>query len=196
MSALRLILLGLFALLVTGCATQSTDTRYNNAVWRGQRESLEKLDHWRLSGKLALFTPKQKGSVRLNWIQQGADYDLLLTSMIGTSVLTLHQRNGQIEIIDDQGRHYQDADPDALVYRLTGWPIPVTQLPTWIKGLPGHADYQLGDDGRVLSLKQDDWQLNYEGYARQRLWLLPTGLTLEGPDTRIKLVISDWQIEQ
>ena len=77
-----------------------------------------------------------------------------------------------------------------------GWPIPVAQLPTWIKGLPGNADYQLATDGRLESLRDQQWQIHYQGYARNRLWLLPTQLTLQGPQTTIKLVIHEWQIEQ
>ena len=195
MSSFRLIWL-FFVLLLSGCSTLSGPERYNDAVWRGQREALEQLTHWRLSGKLAVLTPGQKGSARLNWQQRGDDYDLILTTLIGTTLLELHQRQGQVEVIDDQGIRHRDQDSDALVYRLTGWHIPVSQLPTWIKGLPGQADFTLGNDGRITHLHNQQWQLSYQDYARNRLWLLPTGLTLEGPDTRIKLVIHEWQIEQ
>ena len=63
------LLLGL-----AGCAQPLQPTQYNELVWRGQREKLEQLDHWSLTGKLAIFTPQQKGSTRLNWKQQGNDY--------------------------------------------------------------------------------------------------------------------------
>ena len=66
MSSFRLIWL-FFVLLLSGCSTLSGPERYNDAVWRGQREALEQLTHWRLSGKLAILTPGQKGSARLNW---------------------------------------------------------------------------------------------------------------------------------
>jgi outer membrane lipoprotein LolB len=195
MSSSRLLWL-VFTLLLSGCATLGGDGQYNDAVWRGQREALEQLDHWRLSGKLAILAPGQKGSARLNWQQRGEDYDLILTTLIGTTLLELHQRNGQIEIVDNDGVRHSDTDSEALVYRLTGWHIPVAQLPTWIKGLPGQAEFTLGADGRINQLHNQQWQLSYQGYARNRLWLLPTGMTLQGPDTQIKLIIHEWQIEQ
>ncbi len=186
----------LFALFLVGCATTDSNTQYNEAVWRGQRESLEQLTHWNLAGKLAIITQNQKGSARLNWQQRGDDYDLILTSLIGTTIMELHRRQGRTEIVDDQGIRHSDSDSEALVYRLTGWPIPIAQLPTWIKGLPGNASYQLAADGRLESLQDHQWQIHYQNYARNRLWLLPTALTLQGPQTTIKLRINEWQIEQ
>ena len=186
----------LFALFLVGCATTDSNTQYNEAVWRGQRESLEQLTHWNLAGKLAIITQNQKGSARLTWQQRGDDYDLLLTSLIGTTIMELHRRQGRTEIVDDQGIRHSDSDSEALVYLLTGWPFPIAQLPTWIKGLPGNASYQLAADGRLESLQDQQWQIHYQNYARNRLWLLPTALTLQGPQTTIKLRINEWQIEQ
>lgn len=185
------LLLGL-----AGCAQPLQPTQYNELVWRGQREKLEQLDHWSLTGKLAIFTSQQKGSARLNWQQQGDDYKLVLTSLIGTTIMEIQRQQGVVTITDDKGVRRQDSNPQALVYRLTGWAIPIAQLPTWIKGLPGDADYQLGGDGRVTELRKGDWQLHYKDYALTRLWLLPTGLELNGPETRIKLVIDEWQIDK
>jgi outer membrane lipoprotein LolB len=196
MSSVRLVFV-LLAALLAGCSSLDSQTQYNESVWRGQRESLEKLHDWNLTGKLAIYTPGQKGSARLNWQQHGDDYDLILTSLIGTTIMELHRLNGTVELIDAKGNHHTGNDMDTLAYQLTGWPIPVSQLPTWIKGLPGDADYQLGADGRIESLSSQQWQLLYSGYERNRLWLLPTGMTLQGPQqTRIKLVINEWQIAQ
>lgn len=192
---LHLPLWCLFALLA-GCSQQTAENRYNDAVWRGQRESLEKLTHWQLRGKLAILTAKEKGSARLNWQQRGDDYDLVLTNVLGGTLLEVHQLNGRVEVVDRDGRHYQSQDSEALIYQLTGWPIPMRDLPTWIKGLPGQASFELGGDGRVNRLKQDNWALTYQDYARTRLWLLPTAIELQGPQTRIKLAINEWQIDQ
>ena len=50
-----------FALFLVGCTTTDSDHQYNEAVWRGQRESLEQLTHWRLAGKLAILKQEQEG---------------------------------------------------------------------------------------------------------------------------------------
>ncbi|MFC3914866.1 lipoprotein insertase outer membrane protein LolB [Pseudaeromonas sharmana] len=194
-SLLRVTIILLVAVL-TGCVQQASDGRYNEAVWRGQRESLEQLQHWQLSGKLAIITAQEKGSARLNWQQQGEDYDLILTTIVGTTLLELHKRDNRVTIIDRDGVQHSGEDSDELVYRLTGWPIPIKQLPVWIKGLPGEATFETGDDGRITRLQQGDWQLSYQDYARTRLWLLPTAINLQGPQTRIKLAINEWQINQ
>ena len=189
-----LLLLLAFCLLLAGCSEPMAPTHYNELVWRGQREKLEQLKHWELTGKLAIFTSEKKGSARVNWQQDGDDYHLVLTTLIGTTLLELKHTAGKTLIIDSDGIEHRGDDPEALIQQLTGWPIPIKQLPVWIKGLPGDADYSLGEDGRITDLKQRQWQLHYQDYALTRLWLLPTALDFTGPQTRIKLVISEWKI--
>ena len=72
-------------LLLAGCAT--TQPQRDQVNWNQERTRLEQLTHWQLSGKMAIITPQQKGSARLNWQQDGEDYRLNLTSLIGTSIL-------------------------------------------------------------------------------------------------------------
>lgn len=189
------LLFCLFPLLIAGCSQQVTPTRYNELVWRGQREKLEQLKQWELSGKLAIFTAQQKGSARVHWQQDGDDYHLVLTTLIGTTLLDLNHKAGKTVIVDSDGKSHEGEDPEALVQQLTGWPIPIRQLPLWIKGLPGDADFTLGEDGRISDLKEGAWQLHYHDYALTRLWLLPTAMDFTGPQTRLKLVINEWNIK-
>lgn len=188
------LLLFLFPLLLVGCSQQVTPTHYNELVWRGQREKLEQLTHWELSGKMAIFTAQQKGSARVHWQQDGDDYHLVLTTLIGTTLLDLNHKAGKTVIIDSDGKSHEGEDPEALVQALTGWPIPIRQLPLWIKGLPGDAHFTLGEDGRISELSEGAWQLRYHDYALTRLWLLPTAMDFTGPQTRLKLVINEWNI--
>ncbi|MGL5224749.1 MAG: lipoprotein insertase outer membrane protein LolB, partial [Aeromonas sp.] len=85
------MLLRLFSLTcllaLAGCATVSPQRDHVN--WQQERTRLEGLTHWQLSGKMAIITPQQKGSARLNWQQTGDDYRLNLTSLIGTNILEL-----------------------------------------------------------------------------------------------------------
>ena len=54
------------------------------------------------------------------------------------------------------------SDAEYLVYRLTGWQMPVYKLPLWIKGLPGDTDYDINATGQVTNIKTPNWQMQYQ----------------------------------
>ena len=179
-------------LILTACSSRQQQP--NNTNWRQQREKLESVTHWTISGKLAIITAEKKGSTRIRWQQNGDDYDLNLTSLLGTRVMEMHKTGNQVLIIDDQGREYRGVDAETLVYRLTGWQMPVSQLPVWIKGLPGNTDYEINPNGQVTRIKTDDWQMQYQTYQPIDGWMMPEKVTFKGPRTELRLVISDWEI--
>jgi len=178
-------------LTLTACSSRQQP---DNTNWRQQREKLESVTHWTISGKLAIITAEKKGSTRIRWQQNGDDYDLNLTSLLGTRVMEMHKTGNQVLIIDDQGREYRGVDAETLVYRLTGWQMPVSQLPVWIKGLPGNTDYEINPNGQVTRIKTDDWQMQYQTYQPIDGWMMPEKVTFKGPRTELRLVISDWEI--
>ncbi len=180
--------------VLTLAACSSRQQQPDNTNWRQQREKLETVTHWTISGKLAIITPEKKGSARIRWQQKGDDYDLNLTSLLGTRVMEMHKIGKQVLIIDDQGREYRGANAEMLVYRLTGWQMPVSQLPVWIKGLPGDTDYEINPNGQVTRIKTDDWQMQYKTYQPVDGWMMPEKVTFKGPKTELRLVISDWEI--
>ena len=191
MKKLHHLLMIICLLTLAACSSRQQP---DNTNWRQQREKLESVTHWAISGKLAIITAEKKGSTRIRWQQNGDDYDLNLTSLLGTRVMEMHKTGNQVLIIDDQGREYRGVDAETLVYRLTGWQMPVSQLPVWIKGLPGNTDYEINPNGQVTRIKTDDWQMQYQTYQPIDGWMMPEKVTFKGPRTELRLVISDWEI--
>ncbi len=188
---LRLFTLGCL-LLLAGCAT--TQPQRDQVNWQQERTRLEQLSHWQLSGKMAIITAQQKGSARVNWQQDGDDYRLNLTSLIGTHILELSRNKGEITLIDNEGNPHQSQDAEALIYQLTGWNIPVAGLPEWIKGLPGQAEFELNPDRSLASVRDGQWQIVYGDYRDQDGYRLPHLLTMTGQGSRLKLQINQWTI--
>ncbi|MGL5040583.1 MAG: lipoprotein insertase outer membrane protein LolB [Aeromonas sp.] len=190
------MLLRLFALTcllaLAGCATVSPQRDHVN--WQQEHTRLEGLTHWQLSGKMAIITPQQKGSARLNWQQTGDDYRLNLTSLIGTNILELSRNQGVITLLDSDGKQHQSQDAEALIYQLTGWNIPVAGLPQWIKGLPGSADFTLNPDQSLARVHDGQWQIVYGSYRDQDGYRLPHQLTMTGQQSRLKLLINEWTV--
>jgi len=179
-------------LLLAGCTT--TQPQRDQVNWQKERTRLEQLSHWQLSGKMAIITAQQKGSARVNWQQNGDDYRLNLTSLIGTHILELSRSKGEITLIDNEGNPHQSQDAEALIYQLIGWNIPVQGLPEWIKGLPGKAEFELNSDSSLASVRDGQWQIVYGDYRDQDGYRLPHLLTMTGQGSRLKLQINQWTL--
>lgn len=179
------------ALVLTACST--TQKPMDNAAWRMQRQKLDSITHWSISGKLAILTEEKKGSARIRWQQHGDDFDLNLSSVIGTRIMEMHKNGAQVTIVDDKGREYRGTQPEELVYRLTGWQMPVEQLPIWIKGLPGNSEYDINTDGQLKSIKSENWEMAYQSYQDVSGWRMPEKITFTGPKTELRLVINEWE---
>ena len=52
----------------------------------------------------------------------------------------------------------------------------------------------LDEAGRLRDLKQDGWHVSYERYQVEGNYQLPGKMTLENPQLKVKLVISDWVV--
>ncbi|MOA21950.1 Outer-membrane lipoprotein LolB precursor [compost metagenome] len=143
---------------------------------------------------MAIITAQQKGSARLNWQQDGDDYRLNLSSIVGTHILELSRSKGEVTLIDNDGKQHQSQDAEALIYQLTGWNIPVQGLPEWIKGLPGKAEFELNPDASLASVRDGQWQIVYGDYRDQAGYRLPHLLTMTGQGSRLKLQINQWTL--
>ena len=79
-----------------------------------------------------------------------------------------------------------------------GFAIPLKGLESWIRGLPmkkSPYSTEQGDDGRLKSVSQNDWQINYLDYFERvdAVRGLPRKIYLKHDLLALKLVIEHWQ---
>lgn len=191
----RLRLLGclLIVALLNACATRPVVDYSVNA--RQHQQQLEQLQDWRINGKLAYKGEKERFSATLNWQQQNDDYSLGLSSFIGTRILTLQKSHQQISL-EYEDRTYQHHDASALLYELTGWAIPVEQIPAWLKGqvLPDNQAI-FSDNGLLQQIRTPQgWLVNLSDYRQTAHYILPYQLELKTPSDLIKIRVDKWQV--
>lgn len=148
-----------------------------------------------------MILPDERVSANLNWLHKGEDDDLRLTSPLGTTVLTLKAEPGRAEIEVD-GETHVGASADALIQRLTGWPLPLSELSRYLLGnvsqYPG-VSYDSNGDPHSIPLAHpvsgEQWQLYYRGWQQQSGKKVPRLVELRRDNQRIKLALSHWQPE-
>ncbi len=152
---------------------------------------------WELKGKLSVKTPDDKLSANLYWLHTQQEDKLVLTSMLGTSLLTLTSNpNGALlEVGSDS---YQDTNAQRLLTRVTGWSLPLHKLPLWITGQPQGNDLILQTDKanrpkQIQSQGQPAWNVYYTRWQEQSGAQIPRLLSVKREGIRLKIQTNQWQ---
>ncbi|OOE53639.1 lipoprotein insertase outer membrane protein LolB [Salinivibrio kushneri] len=192
-SSIRVSVLALFLTLLAGCAIAPAPT----TEWQSHRDALVSVDSYTARGKVAFIAPNTRFSANLYWRYSPAQSQLRLTNFLGTTLLSLTMNEQGAVLIDDQGERYQDTDPARLVAYLTGAHLPIDALAPWLIGLPRAQDsFSLGSDNRVAILNgAQGWDIDYQDYSADTQPALPTRITLTRDQQTVKLMISDWTLD-
>jgi outer membrane lipoprotein LolB len=165
--------------------------------------SLKKQDHWLIKGKLGFKSSDKKQSANFRWQQTQQKYQLNMTSIIGTSLLNMKGDQQTVTLVTD-GETYQDHDPSHLIWRVTGWQIPIEKLQFWIKGQHQINDLVItSQQGWVSQLQPmcnncQNWLINYDNYKLiDDIWL-PHNVSLSNKLNNSQLIIrvNKWDLHE
>ncbi|MCQ4243207.1 lipoprotein insertase outer membrane protein LolB [Stutzerimonas stutzeri] len=203
MKPMRNLLIPLLALLLAGCAgfgpQESLEGPGNAEAWQAHKARISHIDGWQISGKIGIRAPQDSGSGTLFWLQRQDYFDIRLSGPLGRGATRLTGRPDAVTLeVAGQGR-FEAQSPEALVESQLGWQLPVSHLLWWIRGLPApdsRSRITLDGSGRLATLQQDDWDIQYLNYEEENGLVLPSRIKLEGRNLQITLVIKDWQPRQ
>ncbi|MDF2179387.1 lipoprotein insertase outer membrane protein LolB [Aliiglaciecola sp. CAU 1673] len=159
------------------------------------QQALAQLKQWRINGKLAFKGENDKFSAALNWRQSDTDYELLLSNLFGTTLLKMTQHQGLVELQYD-GKDYQHYDAASLLHSLTGWQMPVNDLPLWLKGQRTDGTRILqADKGLIYQLESPQgWLVELADYRQVDNYALPYSLQLTAGQNQIKIRVNQWTL--
>lgn len=197
----------LSVLWLSGCASLPPESKHAHITpelltqYQVHQATLQSFNHWQASGKLALIAQDARQSSRFNWQQTPTETGLLLTNMLGITVLEAKEEEDAAEIVVN-GSTYTGYSLEALIAKLTGYLVPTQAISLWLTGyadLSKISDLALDTQGRLLHFKQslngwNDWQVSYHSYypAQGNKPSLPAKLTLKHPEITIKLIVHQW----
>lgn len=189
------LILFIFFLFISGCAQKISTVDYIYPDWKTR---LDQQTQWQVQGKMAFISTEQRQSANLNWQHDERNSDMVLTSFIGTRILSL-QQNPQGAVLEYDGNTYTDQDASRLLYRLTGFSIPLDNAAKWLKGTAQNEQASFDEQGRLKTLlwqaeNGQQWHITYANYRKQDGYWLPEKLTLKNQHIRIKIQLNDWQL--
>jgi len=210
----RTFLFPIFSLLCVSCATPLPQPPADQLqqLWRTRELALLPIQHWELRGRLAVRADERGGQASLIWKRAGAQHSIRLNGPLGRGVVRVTQDESGAQLQDAEQRVLHAASAEELLYRYTGWQLPLTNLNFWVLGVPVPdlpASQELDAAGRLKTLRQQGWEIQYQDYVQSASHELPSRLTLtsipdraltsvpdraapELPAMEVRLVIERW----
>jgi len=203
MKSVLLPVLLLFSLLfLAGCETLAPriEGPANLDAWEERRAWLEGLESWQLEGRVAIKAYDDGWTASVDWMQVGDHLDVNFSGPLGVGSARIAGTPAALEVHTTEGEHFMTTDPETDLYWQLGWTAPLDRMGYWVLGLPGPGGSPVLDvdaAGRLVQLRQGAWIVDYVDY---RLLddgrALPRKIEMWRDGVRIRLVISDWQLQE
>jgi outer membrane lipoprotein LolB len=145
-----------------------------------------------LSGRLAARYGNEAFSGNIAWRHAKSADEMLITSALGAGVARILREGNSVVLTTAEPREYRAADAEALTEEVLGFRVPLAGLADWVRGRPSTespATAEYAPDGRLLSLQQQGWNIEYLDYQDKR----PARLRLTYPGIELRLAISEWK---
>ncbi len=158
----------------------------------------EKLNSWQINGRIAIITKNDSWTAKFNWQQQATNYQLRFSNPMGQGAIFLDGNDTGVIMRTADNKTFTANDPDTLIADVLKLHIPVTNLHFWIRGIPNPKSspqwYSLDKIGRLKTLRQNAWEIEYGRYVNMQNINLPKKIFLNGDDFRVKIIIDKWNI--
>ena len=199
------------AVLAAGCATAPSPPPVENpaAVWQARQAALRTMTSWTLQGRLAMRAAKEGWQAEVAWVRDGERQQIDLSGPLGRGHLRLTQDMNGAELRDADQKTWRAKNAQQLLYRTTGWLVPLDGLDYWILGLPAPgsaANLELDDQGRLKTLDQSGWDIRFLQYAHEGALDLPNKIFIKRQDDlnaidasrnhslEVRLIIEHWTL--
>jgi outer membrane lipoprotein LolB len=173
--------LALIVVFIAGCATPLLPSPAADiqATWQARQLELRRVTAWQIQGRLALRAADQGWHASLRWDRDGEKVRLDIMGPLGRGHLQLVQDSHGAELRDADQRVWRAENPEDLLYRATGWALPLEGLNYWVVGLPmpeSVSTQHLDGQGRLKRLMQSGWDIQFLEYTRFGAYDLPSKL--------------------
>jgi len=178
MNPLLRVLAAVAALLCAGCAELS----------RAPDGGFE----FELTGRFAARYRDEAATGILAWRHRAAHDEVLLSSPFGQGLARISREGEAVTLVAGDDKRYTAADAETLTEQVLGFRLPLKGLAYWVRARPATdapAAAEYAQDGRLLSLEQYGWRIEYSNYEGAR----PTRLKLSYPGLELRLAISEWK---
>ena len=158
---------------------------------------LQAVSHWALDGRIAISDGKEGGSGNLLWFHDDRVTRMSFHGALGKGAWQLQADASGARLELANGSVHQATSITELVLKQVGWKVPVDALSWWIKGLAQPDKWEtrtMDEKGRLKSLQQFGWDVDFDNYGEQDSYWLPAKLTARHGKYSVKMVVRRWRL--
>lgn len=153
------------------------------------------LESWQMNGKVAVRAGEESGTASLLWKQlDSRRYSAQLSGPMGQGTMRLYQDLDGVRLEQPGEEVIEAPDMDALFAAYELLPLPMDHLSYWLRGRehPGSAATANKDaDGRLESLQQAGWTIDYLSYGKDRS--LPKKIRMANDEVKATVIVRLWK---
>jgi outer membrane lipoprotein LolB len=192
MKFIKLLVISIF---LTSCANLPSQSALQ-PLWEAHQQSMEKINTWRLNGRIFISDDRNAWNARVIWQQDLHDYQLVFNSPAG-GAMRLTGSEQQVVMKTANNQIFEAETPDKLVSEVLNMEIPVQNLYYWIRGIPvpmsSDFNYILNKDGQLQQIEQNGWIIDFKRYVYVNGLALPEKMFLQHTDYKVKIAVNQWQ---
>ena len=180
----------LFLCLLTACTTVGPI--------KPVTQSPEKINHWQANGSMSIRQANRTTAFSFEWQQNQRHYTLQLFAPLGLGSLRIVGSEDHVELWQSASQKITAKTPEILMQRELGYAVPITSLYYWVRGLPDpHWPMTkiLSKQNHLVQLQQQGWKINFLDFKIISGFDLPTQMILEDKNTRVKIVVTQWNLQ-
>jgi len=182
-------------LLVTSCAIFESPPV--PSVTNSDRDGLYALAAWSLDGRIGIRSRHDSLQASLLWQHQGEMEKLRIAGPFGQGAVSIEYSEKFIRILHADGNIEESNRPEDLLNSLLGVSLPVSAMRYWVLGISypfAQAVEEFDEGGKLKTLKQLGWEINYKRFSLVENWVLPQKLEANNGNNRVKLFVDEWSI--
>lgn len=180
---------------LAGCATVQPPVA-PELDWAARQAGVESLRDWRMTGRVAIVVGDEGGSAGVEWRQAGDTSDVALTGPLGVGGMRALLDGTGLTLEDGRGERFHGPAAEGALQARLGGPVPLEYLRYWLLGAPapGEPFEPALPGGAAASFRQSGWTVGIDRMEPAADRVLPTRLTVTRQDTRLKLVVTRWDL--
>lgn len=163
--------------------------------WEARRPQLQSLERFELKGRVAVAAGGEGFNARLRWSQVGNRTNMSLEGPLGTGGVQVSSDGAALSVVNANGQRLDSEAARAELRNRLGFDPPLSSLRYWVLGVPEPgppARESLDTQQRLSTLDQNGWQINYTEYTSVNGGWLPSKLTLQRDNVRVRVVVDGW----
>ena len=166
--------------------------------FENRQEDMIEWSFWDLEGRIGLSVEKDSYNGSLTWEQEGDKLDFRFRGPLGFGGVRIHgDLSEEVWVKTTRGEEFFLQDIEVDMQSHLGWSMPINSLRFWSLGITDpeqDAEVVLNENDLLDELMQGDWKVVYEEYMDVDGVMMPRKFKINGPKTKIKMLINEWVI--